>query len=380
MERIPLDHKNYEKIKLVVSDLHLGSGMFLESGERNVLENFVFDREFSEFLENLSFLNEDPDFPVELILNGDILDFLSVNYKETYFNFISETVSLTKLKMIIEGHPVFFDALRKFISKKNKSITYVVGNHDADFFFKRTQEYFKLTVGGKEFAEKINFIDDDPVYRISGGIEIHHGNQFEKIHSFNFSDPFINKKKQYLDLPWGSLFIMNVVNRFKKEREHLDQIYPHSIFMLYLLFTDTFFALRFMLYTVKYFITTRLIQLRVKWKLSLLDITRVIKEEVVPLYDGEKIGRALLRSNKDLFAVIMGHTHRPKEVRYPSGQVYINTGTWMKTVNLDLAAFGRSVRQPFCIIAYPRTKKEEKPLVLLLEWKGTTGPYRYFIS
>lgn len=118
MERIPLDHKNYEKIKLVVSDLHLGSGMFLESGERNVLENFVFDREFSEFLENLSFVNEDPDFPVELILNGDILDFLSVNYKETYFDFISETVSLTKLKMIIEGHPVFFDALRKFISKK----------------------------------------------------------------------------------------------------------------------------------------------------------------------------------------------------------------------------------------------------------------------
>ena len=151
-------------------------------------------------------------------------------------------------------------------------------------------------------------------------------------------------------------------------------------------FTDTFFGLRLIIDTVLYFLRTRILYLREKLKISILDLPRIIKEEasILALQDGEDSGKEVLKTDSSLNAVIMGHTHIPKEVRYPNGQIYINTGTWIKMVNLDLRYFGRSIRRPFCLIAYPKKDMANRaqgdtPLVLLLEWKGHSGDYNYFI-
>lgn len=370
--------KPLKKIKIVLSDLHLGDGLFLSNGEKNSKENFYFDRELVELI---NFFSKDKyaSAPVELILNGDILDFLTVHYKNKYLNFISEDIALFKLQAIIDGHPKVFKALEEFLNKPNKKVTYIIGNHDADFFFPALQELFIETIGQGLNNDKVKFISKEPFYQVDGNIQIHHGHQFEAMHNHNYEDPFLIDKKgrKILNLPWGSLYVMNVVNRFKIQRDYLDKVSPISLMLLYAFITDTFFIIKFILYTTYYYFRSRFIYLPLKKKTTTIKrFFALLKDEFHLLDDGEQAGRQVLKANPHLYAVIMGHTHRPKQVTYPNKQTYLNTGTWIKTIFFDLQYFGKSSRLPFCLIEYE--EGEENPRISLFEWKGIQSPFRYF--
>src|SRR3954471_862481 len=132
-----------EKIKIVISDCHLSAGRFFE-GRLNVHEDFNFDVEMCDFFDYFSTgsygdsLNGPVD--VELFINGDYLDFLNVPYHGEFEDAITEDLSLYKVEAIIAGHPKVMAALRRFASKPNKRITYLIGNHDADLFFPKVRE------------------------------------------------------------------------------------------------------------------------------------------------------------------------------------------------------------------------------------------------
>lgn len=374
----PSSTKPLKKVKLLLSDLHLGSGMFLKNGERNFKENFFFDRELVELI---TFFHTDKynDAPVELILNGDILDFLTVHYKNKFLNFISEKVALYKLKAIIQGHPKVFGALQEFISKPNKKITYQIGNHDADFFFPKLREYFINFIGQGKFNDRIKFIYQEKFYEVEGNIQIHHGHQFEPMHQFNYQNPFLEDKKgrKILNLPWGSLYVMNVVNRFKLQRDYLDKVSPISLMLIYAMITDPLFIIKFIVYTTWYFLKSRFMYLPLKQpKNTVYRFFSILGNELYLMDDGEAAGRGVLKENPELYAIIIGHTHRPKHVTYPNKQTYLNTGSWIKTIFLDLQYFGKSNRLPFCLIEYE--EGEERPRISLFEWKGVQSPFRHF--
>ena len=101
-----------KKIKLVISDIHLSQGMTLENGVTNPLEEFHYDQQFAEFLRYYS-MGEFSDHEVELVINGDFLNFIQLDYRGHYLNVITESIDLSKLKRIISGHPVVFDAMRE---------------------------------------------------------------------------------------------------------------------------------------------------------------------------------------------------------------------------------------------------------------------------
>lgn len=368
-----------KKVKIVLSDLHLGSGIFRSNGDKNARENFFFDRELIELINYFS-SNKYENAPVELILNGDILDFFTVHYKNKYLFFISEKVSLYKLKKIIKGHKKVFKALADFLNKPNKKITYIIGNHDVDFFFKEVQNYFIQEIGKEINQEKIKFIED-PFYEVEGKIQIHHGHQFEAMHNFNYENPFLIDKKgrKVLNLPWGSLYVMNAVNRFKLQRDYLDKVAPIYLLILYALITDFFFICKFILFTTYYYLRSRFVYLPLrKTTTTISRFFSLLKDEFHLLDDGEQAGRAVLKSNPDIYAIIMGHTHRPKQVTYPNHQIYVNTGTWIKSVFFDLQYFGKFNRLPFCLIEYE--DEEIYPRISLFEWKGVQSHFRYFLQ
>ena len=102
-----------KRIKLVVSDLHLGIGQILEGGQLNSLEEFNFDEKFVEFLHyytNGSF----QDVSVELIMNGDIFNYLQVDCNSHFLTVLTESICLDKTRRILNGHPAFFFALKRF--------------------------------------------------------------------------------------------------------------------------------------------------------------------------------------------------------------------------------------------------------------------------
>src|SRR4051812_23869982 len=118
-----------KKIKVVVSDFHLGKGHILPDGSLNIFEEFYYDEKFIEFLEYYS-TGEYSGADVEVIINGDFLNLLQTDYKGHFTTVITESIDLYKIKTIVEGHRAVFDALRSFAGLPNKRLTYVVGNHD----------------------------------------------------------------------------------------------------------------------------------------------------------------------------------------------------------------------------------------------------------
>ena len=102
-------------------------------GQVNNLEDFNFDQELVQFFQYYS-SGDYKGQEVEVIINGDFIDFLAVPYV-SYFDdkFWSAKASVEKLKIVIDAHLEVFNEMKRFIGQENKKITYIIGNHDANF-------------------------------------------------------------------------------------------------------------------------------------------------------------------------------------------------------------------------------------------------------
>jgi len=370
-----------EKFKIVISDCHLSAGRFFE-GHLNPHEDFHFDDEMCNLFEYFStgIYGQGPDgtpVEVELFINGDFFDFLNVPVQGEFEDVIDEDMSVFKINAIMAGHPKVMAALRKFASLPGKNITYLIGNHDADLFFQKVREIITRAwdPNGEYPSAKVNLVADRDRIRYEGGVEIHHGNQFEAVHVLNFEKPLLEQhlEKPILNLPWGSFYVLKIINRLKWEREFLDKVRPVKVFVLFGLIMDPWFTLKFCFLSAFYFLKTRFVYSR-KRRSSLKVTVDILKQETAFLLDLERQARWLLDQDNEVKTVIFGHTHRPMDKVYPDGKQYINTGTWTKMINLDWQRIG----QQFCLsFALVRIQGDESRSELR-QWIGAHSPHKVF--
>lgn len=370
-----------EKIKFVISDCHLSAGRFFE-GHLNPHEDFHFDDEMCELFDYFSSGEYEvgPNGPVEveLIINGDFFDFLNVPYKGEFEDAITESIALYKTEAIINGHPKVMAALKRFATKPNKKITYLIGNHDADLFFPRVRERIirEWDPEGKFPSEKVTLITDTDRIRLDAGVEIRHGNQFEAANVLNFAQPILGTHlpEPVLNIPWGSFYVLKIVNRLKWERNYLDKIRPVKVFILFGLILDPWFTLKYSFLTLYYFLKTRFVY-SPKRRASLKVTAEILKEETNLFMDLEKQARRLLDQDSEVRTVIFGHTHKPMNKAYPDGKQYINTGTWTKMVNLDF----RSLGQPRLALTFALIRiRGDQAQCELRHWVGEYSPHRVY--
>jgi UDP-2,3-diacylglucosamine pyrophosphatase LpxH len=143
------------KYKLVVSDFHLGKGRYFRDGTQNILEDFIYDREFAEFV-NFHRSGSYADAEVELILNGDILNLLQIDTWGVQTHLISERSVVRAVERIVAGHPEFFEALRSFAATPGHTIAYVVGNHDAGMLWPGPRRVFSEACGARSLFTMLN--------------------------------------------------------------------------------------------------------------------------------------------------------------------------------------------------------------------------------
>lgn len=369
-----------DKAKVIISDCHLSAGRFLE-GKLNPHEDFHFDDEMVDLFEYFSKgqYGEGPTGPVdvELIIAGDFLDFLNVPFEGEFEDAITEDMALAKLELIIQAHPRVMSALRRFASKPNKTITYLIGNHDAELFFEKVRERItrEWDPEGKYPSEKVKLIADKDRIHFEEGVEIHHGNQFEAGNLLNFEKPLLTDylDKPVLNIPWGSIYVLKIVNRLKWEREYLDKIRPLKVFVLFGLILDPWFTIRFSFLSAFYFFKTRFIwspKHRARFKVTL----DILRQESSFFLDLEREARQLLDERKDVQTVFFGHTHRPMNKVYPDGKQYINTGSWVKMINLDWRGIGRQVQRTFGLVHI----RDGKAQCELRQWVGEHSPHQAF--
>jgi len=369
-----------EKYLVIISDCHLSGGRLFE-GRLNPHEDFHFDEEMADLFDYFSNENygDGPNGPVEveLIINGDYLDFLNVPYLGEFEDAITEEVSLTKLEAIIAGHPKVMAALKRFATKPGKTITYLIGNHDADLFFEgvRARITREWDPNGQYPSEKVKLVAGVDRLNYDGGVEVRHGNQLEAGSILDFKQPLLTNylEKPLLNIPWSSFYVLKIINRLKWDREYIDKVRPVKIFVLFGLLTDPWFTLKFCFLSGFYFLKTRFVW-SPKRKARLKVTLDIMKQETKLFLDLEKEARELLNERSDLKTIIFGHTHRPMNKIYPDGKQYINTGTWTKMINLDLRGWGQNLRRTFALVHI----KDGEAECDLRHWVGEHSPHASF--
>ncbi|HLW57064.1 MAG TPA: metallophosphoesterase [Bacteriovoracaceae bacterium] len=367
------------KLILVISDLHLGAGKMYK-GKRNLLEDFHYDNELIEFLNYYS-SGEYSNTKVELVINGDFLDFLAVPYVEFYDDeFWSETAALEKLRMIMRAHQGVLKAMKNFLSSPGKTIVYIIGNHDAEFVFDSLKEEFCNFFG--EYKDKITISNEISTYIPAKGVCIQHGHQYERAHEFDANNSIVEtlSGEKYFIPPWGSYYVTNVINKYKQERSYINEVRPIKHFLIHGIIFDTFFTLRFMLSNFYYFVMVRFWHFYMQRR-SLRKVLDDIWRELELFQDYETLTRQFFEKNSDAKVLIVGHTHAPTLRLYSDGTTFINTGTWTRMINLDLGQWHQGSALTYAKVI---VKSEEYELsdfetaveVDLMNWMGIQNlPY-----
>jgi len=355
------------KYKVVVSDFHLGKGRYFVDGTQNILEDFIYDREFAEFL-NYYRSGSFADAEVELILNGDILNLLQIDTWGVHTHMITERSVIRAVHKIVAGHPEFFQALKRFAATPHHTISYIVGNHDVGMLWPGPRKVFSEAVGGP-----VQFHD---VFYQFDGIYVEHGQQYERFAQIDMERPFITRglPEPVLNLPWGSLFVAVLLPKIKQSRPHVDKVRPPSTFFRWVLIHDLFWGLKTCIEIARFVFDTILFRSRYQIHQGVRATLGLIKEiSLYPNYD--KIAFKILEAYDTVNTVIFGHTHILRYRQWREGKEYFNEGTWNEMTNLELDDYGRQIRLTYAFIEYPiETPVLSRPKVRLKQWQGSWKP------
>ena len=198
-----------KSVTLIISDLHVGGG------EKDKGDDHVYDKQqLRRFVDEQTQTPEGKQGDVELIINGDFLEFAQVAsdvYKLGSAKYwCSEAESLLKLRAITTGHPEIFEAFKRFQEPGNR-LTIAAGNHDVDLYWPMVQQELR-DVGGP-----INFELGDVWYsRYQNQLRITHGHMFDPANKFErWNNPIIENAEgnvARLEMCPGTLFMVKFVN------------------------------------------------------------------------------------------------------------------------------------------------------------------------
>lgn len=347
-----------KKIKLVVSDLHLGAGRILEDGRLNLLEEFYFDERFAEFLHFYT-AGAWADHQVELILNGDIFNFLQTDYHGHYLTVITEGVTLDQIQRIVRGHAVFFQALREFVAKGNE-VTFVVGNHDQGLLWPAVRSYLNEVIGVNVRYKNIVYYFD--------GVHIEHGNMHEAANRMDPRKFFLKKDlpEPILNLPFGSFFFVEFVMKLKQSHPHVDKVRPFRSMLRWNIIFQTMFTIKAHLNLIVYFFKSVFSpDPRRIWRFRRL-LKIFLESAIFP--DLSDSARRILKDER-VNIVIFGHTHVYQYRQFANDKEYFNTGTWTEVTSLDVSTLGRITKLTYVLIEYPEVDGG-RPRGRLKEWRG----------
>lgn len=348
------------KRALVLSDLHLGTGH--RRGRVNIYDDFKEDERLAQLLVRHA--------GAHLVLNGDIFDLLKVPVMGQFPDEISERLAGIKLYKCLKGHPRVVEALSRFLENEASQITYLPGNHDMELLFPGPQALFTRFITGQDSHPRIRFVTNEPLFELDG-VQFHHGHQFEALHAFDWGQLTLRRtnKEPVLNLPWGSLFILRVLNPLIRERPWLDKVHPFWPLFAGGMIFDARFTSRMVADTAKALVQARL---NPTWwkKRPFVKLTQFLGNDIAFFEKLDHYAERIFKQSSHVRAVFMGHTHVPMLRTWRVGgsiRTYVNTGTWMPMVDLGLGRLGQHLEIHYGLVEW----HEDGPRAALHRWHGT---------
>lgn len=240
-----------QKAKIVISDTHIGAGA---GGNR--LEDFISDVEFVVWLHGLMLESNRDGIEMDLIINGDWIEFLQVpavarfepnkQYEASTYNDVAEEAALKRLEIVYERHPGVFLALAAFLhaSPPQRTLTILFGNHDPELAYPGVQARLAEMVAAVDGKAHLLAIGRRTYFQ--DGVYIEHGNAYtEAVDQFQDPDsPFDPRDPNRIEHPSGSRFVTNFFNQIEWERPWIDGIHPVTALIFYAFAFDPALALR----------------------------------------------------------------------------------------------------------------------------------------
>lgn len=235
---------------LIVSDLHLSEGRNPRTRRFSRNEDFFFDGQFDRFLSHLEAESERRGRKWILVIAGDMVDYLQVTRlpdkpsfpvsrrEEEYGLRTSLEKSIWKMKVMMDGHWMFFKALGRFLSTGNRC-TIITGNHDVEWTVPGQQKAFREEMkkylppkASRRNEIVFGSIDFCPwFYYEPELLWIEHGHQYDGMNSFDFLfAPYLPDSKELM-LPGGSFFVRYLFNKVEQKDPFADNIKPVSAYV-----------------------------------------------------------------------------------------------------------------------------------------------------
>ncbi len=351
------------EVKIILSDLHMGTGE--RPGLVNPFEDFHFDDRLADLILHHA-TGDYAAIPVELILNGDIMDLLKVPVRGHFATIIDEGIAVDKTRRCLLGHPAVFDALTQFLTVPDHVVTYLPGNHDPEVAFPLVQKLLRARLGVLDTPDRMRFPVDVEFLRLPRGVVVTHGHLFESINRIEAGHAIeeLPDGRRVLNLPFGSRFFTEVLAPVKAEQPLIDLVHPLSSMVLWGLVFDLRFTLRLLGSMSRWLFKTLRPRAR---KEGVVRTLQVLVDEIALFTGMDRRATAHLQESADVSALIVGHSHTPMIRRLPRNKVYVNTGTWTRMVSLDIRDLGTRVDPTFARVEY---RPVGSPAVSLLRWNG----------
>ena len=229
----------------VISDLHLGGEYSKTAAGRGFRINTHVD-ELTDFVEALIRTADLRGGKLELVINGDMVDFLA---EKTYgretqedgfvgdwrpFTYQQEA-ACAKLEAIAGRDPQFFKALGAFLDKRHR-LTILTGNHDIELSLHPVRRKLREIIGVKP-GHDYELISTGEAY-VVGDALIEHGNRYDDWNAVEYDrllrlSWFMSRKQvvpsEYsFDPPAGSKLVSWVINPIKEEYKFIDLLKPET--------------------------------------------------------------------------------------------------------------------------------------------------------
>jgi UDP-2,3-diacylglucosamine pyrophosphatase LpxH len=161
--------------------------------------------------------------------------------------------------------------------------------------------------------------------------------------------------------------VLHVLIDAKKERYHVDHILPQKRFLMAALLVDFTFAVRLVARMAFHFLRTRAFPKEGNVVKKLWEGLKVIGHELEPVgrFD-DKVLRELLKV-RGVHTLIVGHSHEPRYWRVAADKLYVNTGTWVKMININLHHLGQDAGLTYALVEYD---DRSRPRTSLMRWMG----------
>lgn len=221
----------------VISDLHIGGALSTQQGERGFRIN-THVIELAVFLRELAVRRRTLGSSIELVINGDFVDFLAEvpPGDKQHSAFIGNaTKAVATFDAITARDADLFDALAELVAS-GCSLTLLLGNHDVELSLPAVRRRLMSRLGIEANAG-FRFIYDGEAY-VVGDVLIEHGNRYDgwnvvdhdrlrRFRSESSRELAISSDAQFF-APAGSDLVQRVMNPIKQDYPFIDLLKPET--------------------------------------------------------------------------------------------------------------------------------------------------------